>query len=130
MRQGNDRRSLGQTLERSADIRRRVAHTPASRITCSRYRDAGRASGKNRGSVHEDRGVDARAQRALNLVPTGVDIVIPRNDVHAKGRPECAQPIGKCGHVLGPVVNEIPGNRDDVRTEPRHGASDVSQERL
>ena len=68
-----------------------------------------------------------RAQRALDRIPSGVDVVISRNDVNAERRVECTENLGVCADVLGAIVDEIARDGDEIGLERLRGAHDAPE---
>ena len=67
--------------------------------------------------VHEHRAELRRAQRALDVVPAGIDVVIAGNHVHAERRVERAERARVDVDVLGAIVDQVAGDGDEIRRE-------------
>ena len=117
---------------------RQGEHRHAGRYLCQRCGNVDAAvrrigaCGGITGAGHGERGATARhgarlvrqdvashpfLEASRDVVPAGVDVVIPRDDVHAEGCVEHSYRIGIRISVLGVIVNQVTSDGDEVGLE-------------
>src|SRR6185503_9993508 len=78
-----------------------------------------------------EHGANSRhTQRVFDVVPSGVDVVIAGYHVDAEWSVERADGAGVDGDVLGAVIDQVAGDRDEIRRERARRRDDAVDESL
>src|SRR5262249_16949570 len=126
-----DDRGVGREIgEREVDVGggARGAASSARGISGSDESDRVGAAAQKAGFVDENRPEIGAAQRALDIVPAGVYVVIARDHEDTVGRGELTEEIGVDRDIFGTVVDEVARDGDQVGRERVRGADDSCYE--